>query len=156
VFATSKYRRQRATNTATAHVSFCHMNPSMDCVADVNRAEKYSRMGANGEPPPFGDAFITSSELPFRLVQDLIHIFRCQTASCLGDITILILLLSSVLDHKVERFADCSLAEGVFGLPKSQAHIQVRILESDKMSAVFPEQKICPMLLCSSTHFASV
>jgi hypothetical protein len=35
VFATSKCRRQRATNTATAYVSFCHMNPSMDCVADV-------------------------------------------------------------------------------------------------------------------------
>jgi hypothetical protein len=47
VFATSKYRRQRATNTATAYVSFCHLNPSMDCVADVNRAENCSRMGAS-------------------------------------------------------------------------------------------------------------
>jgi hypothetical protein len=35
VFATSKCRRQRATNTAHAYVSFCHMNPSMNCVAEI-------------------------------------------------------------------------------------------------------------------------
>jgi hypothetical protein len=40
VFAKSKCRRQRAKNTATAYVSLCHMNPSMDRVADLNRAEK--------------------------------------------------------------------------------------------------------------------
>jgi hypothetical protein len=46
MFATSKCRRQRATNTATAYVSSWDMNPSMDCVADVKRADNCSRMGA--------------------------------------------------------------------------------------------------------------
>ena len=39
MFATPMSLKQRATKTATARVSFCHMKPRSDCVSGVYKAE---------------------------------------------------------------------------------------------------------------------
>jgi hypothetical protein len=63
VFATSKNRRQRATNTATAYVSFCHMNPSMDCVSCRLRNRHINTRHEPGKTPdrPGGETITSRS-----------------------------------------------------------------------------------------------